>query len=317
MFTHANIDVSPESKLALVLSGGGPRGAMQVGALRALMEANIVPDMIVGTSVGAINGAYLARFGYNLSALEHLIEVWEHTARGDFAPGDFFRAILRNILPTARSNGYFRQASDFHARHGITPDLRFGDLIGPDLYIVTSDISHHRATIFGLDPDDLVLDSMLASSAIPPWIPPLPLGDGLHIDGGAVSDVPIEPALRLGATEMIVLDLFNPSPPTNAIPGVTSLAERVITTMQVRHLDLELALAELTKTPIHRMLLRYDVSIPLWDMSHTPELMSHGYEVARAFVAEMPPLQETQSASAPPSWRRWLGRLTATLRPSS
>jgi len=287
---------SPDRKLAFVLSGGGPRGAMQVGALRALMEADIIPDLVVGTSIGAINGAYLARYGYSLETLDRLTDVWDSSARGNFAPGDFVRAMLRNLLPGIRSNSYLEQARTFHSQHGITPDLRFGDLTIPEFYIVTADVSHHKTTIFGENPDDLVLDSMLASAAIPPWLPPIKIGDSLYLDGGAVSDVPIEPAIRLGATEMIVLDLFNPPPPTDEIHGVKALMDRVFSTMEARHLELEMALAELTGTPIHHMYLRYHIDLPLWDLSHTHNLIHVGYETAKDYLVEMGREQEAAAA---------------------
>jgi NTE family protein len=302
IFTQSDpqTDDKPPRKLALVLSGGGPRGALQVGALRALMEEEIVPDFIVGTSIGAINGAYLARYGYSIETLDTIIDVWDSSARGDFSPGDFTRALLRNLLPGIHNNGYLDQARAFYAKHGIPPDLTFADLPGPRLYIITTDVSHHKITIFGENPDDLVLDSMLASAAIPPWLPPIKIGKSLYLDGGAVSNVPIEPAMRLGATEMIVLDLFNPPPPpeNETISGVKALMDRVITTMEARHLELELELAKLRGVPIHRWPLRYHISPPLWDLSHTHNLIHAGYEQGKDYLAEM---KRGESIAAPPA----------------
>ena len=68
--------------LAFVLSGGAARGALQVGALRALLEANIRPDMLVGTSVGAISAAYLAVHGVKLASVESLAQAWHDAASG-------------------------------------------------------------------------------------------------------------------------------------------------------------------------------------------------------------------------------------------
>ncbi len=311
----------PVRKLAFVLSGGGPRGAMQVGALRALMEADIVPDLLVGASIGAVNSVYLARFGYSLETLDYIVDVWDSSARGNMAFGDFVQAALRTLLPGVNSNSYLEQARAFHSQHGITPDLRFKDLTGPELYIVTADISNHQITIFGENPEERVLESMLASVAIPPWIPPLRINDSLYLDGGAVSDVPIEPAMRMGATELIVLDLFNPPPHTAKIQGVKPLMDRVFTTMEARHLELELALAELKGVPVHHWRLRYPVNIPLWDMSHTHNLIHVGYEAAKVYLAEMEQQQEAeiaareaalrQSATLSARWEALLERLRA------
>jgi len=66
-----------EKCTAFVLGSGGSRGALQVGALRALLEAGIVPDMLVGTSIGAANATGLVLWGVNLDGLAALERVWE------------------------------------------------------------------------------------------------------------------------------------------------------------------------------------------------------------------------------------------------
>ena len=317
--------VSDPPKRAFVLSGGGPRGAMQVGALRALWEAGIQPDMIVGTSIGAINGAFLARFGFNEEGLARLEEVWDHAARGDFAPEDFKRAILRVLLPGFSGDGFLEQARAFYSRHGITPDLTFGDLSGVEFYVIAADIRHHRRIIFGENPHDQVLDCMLASAAIPPWLPPLPIGDGIMVDGGAVSDLPIEPALRHGATEIYALDLFHPKMPNEPVKGLLDMMDQIITTMEQRHIDLELELARMAGVPIHRWYLRYAQPIPMWDLSHTHHLIHVGYEKAWAYLEEMEKQQamaegEMPSAGLGGRWTRawayvrarWAARKDAT-----
>ena len=84
--------------LAFVLGGGGARGALQVGALRALLEAGIRPDMLVGTSVGAINATYLALHGANLATLEALERAWQDAATADLFPGQSAWLTLRVLL---------------------------------------------------------------------------------------------------------------------------------------------------------------------------------------------------------------------------
>jgi len=299
-------------KLVFALSGGGPRGAMQVGALRALLEAGICPDMIVGTSIGAINGAYFARFGFNEEGVERLIQVWDDAARGDFAPGDFTRAMIRTLLPGVKNQGYLQQARAFYVRHGIPPDLRFRDLSGPEFYIVAADIHHHRPVIFGVNPDDSVLDSMLASAAIPPWLPPMEMAGGVMLDGGVVSDLPIEPALLHGATEIIALDLFHPRPPEKPIQGILGILDQVITTMASRHIELEMELARMQGVPVHRWRLRYDQRIAFWDLSQTHNLIHAGYETAKSYLAEMAQAQEETQARQEheaPAWKRRLADL--------
>lgn len=62
---------------AIVLSGGGALGALQAGALRALIEAGIKPDLLVGTSIGAVNAACMAVYGFNLEGITRLEKTWK------------------------------------------------------------------------------------------------------------------------------------------------------------------------------------------------------------------------------------------------
>jgi NTE family protein len=85
-------------KLAFVLGGGGARGALQVGALRALFEADIYPDMLVGTSAGGVNSAFLAMRGCSLETVEQLAIDWEIAAEADLLPSNYLWLTLRILL---------------------------------------------------------------------------------------------------------------------------------------------------------------------------------------------------------------------------
>ena len=78
---------------AFVLSGGGNLGAVQVGMLDALRERGIVPDLLVGASVGALNAAYIAGRGMNADAIEDLTTVWLRVRRRDLHPNFYRRSI--------------------------------------------------------------------------------------------------------------------------------------------------------------------------------------------------------------------------------
>src|SRR5437764_12061392 len=91
-FRQRRLRDAAQEKVAVVLSGGGNRGAAQVGMLRALLEAGIRPDVVVGTSVGSLNGAALAHTP-TLAGIDELEAVWLG-ARSDrlFADGRLTRA---------------------------------------------------------------------------------------------------------------------------------------------------------------------------------------------------------------------------------
>jgi len=267
--------------LAFALSGGGARGMLQVGALRALLEAGITPNLWVGTSAGAINATYLSVHGFSAEGLSALEATWFEVAETDMLPASYLWLTMRVLLNWAGVRPHYERVRDFFVAHGIAPDLRFGDLSGPRLIIVAADLNHRRTVLYGEDPRQSVLEGLLASTAIPPWISPLHVEDRLLIDGGALSNLPIEPALRCGATEIIALDTFRPQQPESDNSGLTPFLSKFLDSVEARQVELELALAEAKRVPVHRISLHTERPVPLWDFSQMELLRNQGYEIAR------------------------------------
>ena len=84
---------------AFVLSGGASLGAVQAGMLRALYERGVAPDLIVGTSVGAVNGAFIASRPAAPATAEQLADVWRGVGRGDVFPVNHSRASSGSSVP--------------------------------------------------------------------------------------------------------------------------------------------------------------------------------------------------------------------------
>ena len=268
-----------KKKLAFVLSGGGSRGAMQAGALRALIEGGYTPDLVCGTSIGAINGAFLAVHGFNPAGLQKLEQVWKSTVDQDLLPTNLWWQSMRVLF--GRDKGISQQKIlDFAASNGLTPELRFKDLPLFSLYLIAADLNTGSQVIFGTDPQDFVLESVLASMTIPPWIVPLEKDGRYLVDGGAVSNLPIEAALLQGATEIIALDLYNPQDmqqkPGRLAPMIYSLDK----TVNNRKIQLELDLAEARRVPVRRIRLLTAQTIPIWDFRQSVELIECGYQLA-------------------------------------
>ena len=295
--------ISPNASIsggfALALGGGGARGAMQVGALRALMESGIYPDMLVGTSIGAVNAAMIAIHGLSEEGLERLERAWLDAQNADLLPGNYLHIALRTMLNRMGREIYHQQMREFYIRHGITPDLQFGDLTSFRLYCVATDLNRYEPFIFGIDKGQRVLDAVLASSAIPPWVAPLRSGREWLMDGGALSNLPIEPAMRLGATEIIAIDLFDPRPPDLEAKGFTPFLDKLLTSVEHRQIDMELALAEARGIPVYHWRFRYRDMIPVWDFSHTEDLFQTGYDQGVKFLRTM---QATRQAYSSGRW---------------
>jgi NTE family protein len=177
---------------------------MQVGALRTLFEAGYKPNLLVGTSIGAVNAAGLAFWGTNqdgITALERAYIKMEEGHLMDQRPDQLaFHAL------SGRPNRHASQRiADLAISMGITPDLRFDQMPHARLAMVGTDLETGQTVIYGQDRSQSVLEGLLGSTAIPPWFAPLEKGDQVIIDGGILSNLPIEPALTLGATEIIAL----------------------------------------------------------------------------------------------------------------
>ena len=152
--------------LSFVLSGGGSRGALQVGALQALLEEGIRPDMMVGTSIGAINSVWFAA-NPTLQGVETLRKLYATLMVDDFFPGGNKFAALNLVLqmPHLFANDRFRQLLEEHL-----PVKTFGELALP-CYVVATDMDSGENRVFGDNPDDRIIDGLMSSTAMTPLHP--------------------------------------------------------------------------------------------------------------------------------------------------
>ncbi len=289
--------------LAFVLGGGGSRGAMQVGALRALLEEGYVPDMVTGTSIGAVNGAFLAVNGYTLQGVEKATNVWKTLATENLLPMNKWWETARTFFLQKEGISEERIKA-FATQHGLTSDLHFRDLSNIYLYLVATDMNSGRPIIYGKDPDDSILTSMLTSMALPPWMSPFEQDGKFLVDGGFVSNLPIETALNMGATEIIALDLFDPDEKDLSTHSLTPFIAKLNRTVIDRQLQLELQLAEARGVPVRHIKLVSDPPVPIWDFRQSVELIEHGYNLACQAMQSWPPRKK-------PSWLTRLGEFIA------
>lgn len=272
---------------AFVLGGGGAKGALQVGALRALLEASIVPDLLVGTSIGAVNASFLATAGCSLEAIDALEKAWHSAAAQDLLPDNYLWLTVRALFNRSGPNVQDRLRR-FFISHGLDPNLRFRDLPGPRLIVVAADLWAGSIVLFGTSPDHPVLDGVLASTAIPPWVRPFDQGDSLVMDGGVISNLPIEPALGQGATEIIALDLTDPRPFGPAIRGFGPFLFQLVHTVEQRQVYLEKQLAAAGGVPVHHVPLQAAMPMAVWQFERSAALIVRGYDLMREYLRTHP-----------------------------
>lgn len=289
--------------LALAFGGGGARGALQVGAMRALLEAGTHPDLLVGTSIGAVNATFLAVRGLSPEGIESLMGAWHDAMAADLLPANHLWLTLRVLFNRAGRRPTHR-LRDFFVAQGLSPDLRFGDIEGVRLILVASDLNTGSPVLYGTRPEQSVLEGLLASTALPPWVHPLEKDGQFLMDGGVVSNLPVEPALAFGARTIIALDVADPQVVPVGGQGFGPFLGKLVRTVEQRQTDLELALAAARGVPVRHIVLRSDEPVPVWDFQHTDELIARGYEITQRAMAHW-------AAERPAWWKRWLRRLFA------
>jgi len=181
---------------AFVLGGGGMLGAHEVGMLRALSEAGISPDVVVGTSVGAINGAFVA--ADPASAAARLGQLWQ----GEALREAFSETVWGRAVRLARSGTHLHSIEPLRRLLGaMLPGADFADLRLP-FHCVAASIENARARWFSSGP---VIPAVLASCAVPGLLPPVALDGEHYFDGGLVDSIPVGRAVALGAGTIYVL----------------------------------------------------------------------------------------------------------------
>jgi NTE family protein len=187
---------------AFVLSGGGNQGVAQVGMLRALLERGHHPDVVIGTSVGALNGAVLAT-APTLETVERLERVWTDLTGERIFPGNAFKRAW-NVL--RRDDHLISNEGLAEVIASAGPAATFEELAIP-LRVVTTDLVSGDEMVFVRGP---LHTALLASAALPGIFPPVDHDGLVLVDGAVVNLVPISHALAGPVDRIFVLDVSDP-----------------------------------------------------------------------------------------------------------
>ena len=185
-------------RTAFVLSGGASLGAMQAGMLRALYERGITADVLIATSAGGLNAAFVASRPQTVATAKALGEVWRDLRRPDVFP-----VHMPTILGALTSRGdHFVPCKPL--RRLVAAHLRIARLedAAVPLHLVAYDLLGGGEVRLSRGP---ALEAVMAAAAIPGVLPPVPWGDHLLADGGVVNNTPISHAIELGAERIFVL----------------------------------------------------------------------------------------------------------------
>jgi NTE family protein len=282
-----------EERVAFVLSGGGNLGAVQVGMMRALLEHGVTPDLVVGCSVGALNGAALADEP-TLVGVARLEQVWR-TADGD-------EVMPRSWLP--RAAALARKGEAVHDSDGLRQMFgnsirarEFKDLAVP-FQCVATDVDAAEEVWFD---DGVLIDAVLASASLPAIFPAVEIDGRRYLDGAIVNDVPVSRAVELGATTLFVLQVGSFSRPRSEPRRPLDVAIQAY--WIARHYRYKRDLRAVQAMPdvdVHVLphgqppVMRYN------DFTRSPELIATAYDASEAYLEE----NVTAPASPPGTSRR-------------
>lgn len=271
-------------RTAFVLGGGGVLGAVEVGMLRALLEHGVRPDLVLGTSIGAFNGALVAQRP-EPEVVERLTGLWASV--GTAREAGYGDRPLRSVRRAVASGTHLWSAGPLRKRlEDELGDVRFEDLAVP-FQVCAASIERAAEHWFDSGP---VVDAVIASAAVPGLLPPARVDGEHYLDGGIVNSVPLGRAVALGATRVFVLQVGRLDRPLRPPKRPWEVA-RVSFEIARRHRFVR-ELAELPDDvechvlPARGTSGRDDTLLGTRDFSGVQDRIDQTYDAARAYLAE-------------------------------
>ncbi|HEU4979157.1 MAG TPA: patatin-like phospholipase family protein [Solirubrobacteraceae bacterium] len=207
-------DTSDTGRVAFVLAGGASLGAVEAGMLRALYERDITPQLVVATSAGALNGAFIASRPQTVGTADALREIWLGLSRGQVFPLNPLTGLLGflgardHLVP----DGGMRRLIERHIGRDRLEQMPL------ELHVIAVDVLTGEELRLSHGP---AVQAVMASAAIPGVLPPVTWEDRELMDGGVANNTPISHAVELGAREIYVLPTGNAcaltEPPRSAL----------------------------------------------------------------------------------------------------
>lgn len=261
---------------AFVLSGGASLGAIQVGMLLGLAEAEISPDLIVGTSVGAVNGGWVATRP-DVAGIAALADVWRSLSRHDVFPTHPIVGLLgflgqrANLVP------------DKGLRRLVADHLRFSGLEEAPipLHVVATDVLSGQDVL--LSSGDAV-DAITASATIPAVFPPVNINGRDLIDGGVVNNTPLSHAVALGADQIWVLPTGYACALRQSPRGALAMALHAVTLTINQRLAVDVARFE-EAVDLRVIPPLCPISTSPADFTHSASLIERSHSTTREWLA--------------------------------
>jgi NTE family protein len=274
-------------RVAFVLAGGASLGAVEVGMLRALYERGIAPQLVVATSAGALNAAFIASRPQTVETADVLGAIWLGLRRGQVFPLNLLTGLLgflgaRDHLVPDRA---MRRLITRHIEHDRLEQMPL------ELHVIAVDVITGEEVRLSRGP---AVEAVLASAAIPAVLPPVTWEGRELMDGGVANNTPISHAIELGASEIYVLPTGNACALTEPPSGALAMALHALSLLTQRRLidDIE---AHKDRTKLVVLPPPCPLSVQPTDFGHANLLIDRAYADAFEFLdgggAERPPIR--------------------------
>jgi NTE family protein len=262
--------------VAFVLSGGAGLGAIQVGMLRALYERGIAPDLIVGTSAGALNGAFVASRPQTVPTADALGDIWRGLRRGQAFPLN----PLTGLLGFLGARDHLVPESGLRRLIVRHVESRRLEAMAIPLHVVAVDVVTGEELRLSSGP---VLEAVLGSAAVPGVLPPVPWADRTLMDGGVANNTPISHAIELGAERVYVLPTGHACALEEPPAGALAMALHAVSLLTHRRLVDDI---ERHRADAHLVVLPppCPLRIAPIDFAHADELIERALHDAREFL---------------------------------
>jgi NTE family protein len=262
------------TRTAFVLAGGGSFGAVQAGMLRALVAHGVVPDLVVGSSVGALNGAYFAGTP-DAQGVAQLEAIWRGLRRAEVLPLSW-----RSLLGLFEQRNFLVDPG--RLRRIIEERLPYRELeqAAVPLHVVATDLIGGGPVRLSSGP---AAEAVLASCAIPAAFPPVRIGERYLIDGAVAANTPISAAAELGAERVIVLPTGFAcgleAPPPGAIGCALHALNLLVAHQLVEEIERCVERTEVVTVPP-----LCPLAISPYDFSHAGELIDRAADQTRRWL---------------------------------
>jgi len=264
---------------AFVLTGGGSLGAVHVGMLEALYERGIAPDLIIGTSAGAINAAYIATRPQQPATAQSLGEVWRGLRRSDIFPLDLavglfgFLGRKTHLIPNRA------------LKRLLTAHLQITDLeqASVPLHVIATDARTGEEVRLSTGP---AKEAVLASAALPGIFPTIPWQGRQLIDGGIANYAPMSHAVALGADTVYVLTSGTACALPEAPQGAIALLLHSTSFLVARRLVTEIDRLQ-DETNLIVLPPPCPLSVAPHDFTQATELITRSLDLTRNYLAQV------------------------------